>query len=202
MRRCSKTKWMLTVAAAAAFLLPMSGCVHSIDSDIEVADAPEDDAAYDAVMQKSTRVKSVFKDFENRYQIATTYLSPEFRNAFSQRLTKVYMTGAGEFEEANAKAGFFVSLNAPFDERADLANPQHWSVLMKTADGLIKPVVVKRLSDKERWRAFFGSVNTWSHDYLIVFDAPGVNPASADLVEKTTINIVFANADGQVSLTW
>ena len=146
--------------------------------------------------------KSVFKDFENRYQIVTTYLSPEFRGAFSQRLTKVYMTGVGEFEEANAKAGFFVSLNAPFEDRTDLANPQHWSVLMKTPDGLIKPVVVKKLNDKERWRAFFGSVNTWSHDYLIVFDAPGVNPASADLVEKTTINIVFANADGQVSLTW
>jgi hypothetical protein len=180
----------------------MSGCVHSIDSDIKVADAPEDDSAYDAILQKSTRSKSVFKDFENRFQVVTTYLSPEFRSAFSQRLTKVYMTGVGEFEEANAKAGFFVSLNAPFEDRTDLANSQHWSVLMKTPDGLIKPVVVKKLNDKERWRAFFGSVNSWSHDYLIVFDTPGVNPASADLVEKTTINIVFANADGQVSLTW
>ena len=202
MRRILKQKWMLTAAIAAVLLLPMAGCVHSIESDIEVADAPEDDPAYDPILQKSTRTKSVFKDFENRYQIVTTYLSPEFRGAFSQRLTKVYMTGVGEFEEANAKAGFFVSLNAPFEDRTDLANPQQWSVLMKTPDGLIKPVVVKKLNDKERWRAFFGSVNTWSHDYLIVFDAPGVNPASADLVEKTTINIVFANADGQVSLTW
>jgi hypothetical protein len=197
-----KQKWILTAATAFLLLLPTVGCVHSIDSDIDVADAPEDDSAYDPILQKSTRTKSVFKDFENRYQIVTTYLSPEFRGAFSQRLTKVYMTGAGEFEEANSKAGFFVSLNAPFEDRTDLSNPQHWSVLMKTPDGLIKPVVVKKLTDKERWRAFFGSVNSWSHDYLIVFDAPGVNPASADLVEKTTINIVFANADGQVSLTW
>jgi len=198
MHKISIHNWMVSPVVAVAFMMGMSSCVHSIGSDIVVADAPEEDTAYNAVLQKSTRAKSVIKNFENRYQIVTTYLSPEFRAAFSQRLTKVFLTGAGEFEETNAKAGFFVSLNAAFEERADLSNPQHWSVLMKTSDGLIKPVVVKKLSDKERWRAFFGSVNTWSHDYLVVFDAPAVNPSSADLVEK----IVFANADGQVSLTW
>lgn len=195
-------KVVLTAVSGALLLCGPAACVHSIESDIDVADSPEDDTPYAAIFEKSTRSRAVFKDFENRYQIVTTYLSPEFRSAFTERLTRVYKTGAGEFEEANAKAGFFVSLNAPFDERTDLANQHHWSVLLKTGDGLIKPVLVKKLTDKERWRAFFSSVNSWTHDYLIVFDAPAVNPGSPELVEKTTINIIFANADGQVSLTW
>lgn len=199
---CNPRKLVLTAAAGVWLLSGPIGCVHSMESDIDVADAPEDDGPYATIFEKSTRTRAVFKDFEKRYQVVTTYLSPEFRSAFTERLTKVYKTGAGEFDEANAKAGFFVSLNAPFDDRADLANPHHWTVLLKTTDGLIKPVLVKKLNDKERWRAFFPSVNSWSHDYLIVFDAPGVNPGSPELVEKTTINIIFANADGQVSLTW
>lgn len=193
---------ILSALSMSAVMTVSSACVTSVESDIQVADAPEDDEAYAAAFDKATKSRSVFKDFEKRYHVTTTYLSPEFRSAFSERLNRVYKTGAGEFEEANAKAGFFVSLNAPFEERTDLANPQHWSVLMKTDSGLIKPVLIKKLSDKERWRAFFSTVNTWTQEYLVVFDAPGVNPGAAELVEKTTINIVFANADGEVNLTW
>lgn len=193
---------VLSAVSLSVCLAAFGGCVHSIESDIEIADAPEDDRAYAPVLERSTKARSVFKNFESRYHIVTTYLSPEFRGAFTERMNRVYKTGVDGFEEASAKAGFFVSVYAPSDERTDLSNQQHWSVLMKTPSGVLKPVLVKRLGDKERWRAFFSSVNTWTHEYLIVFDAPGVNPGSTELVEKTAINITFANADGEVNLTW
>lgn len=180
-----------------------AGCVSSIEEDIRITPAPKEDQPYYEVLEKATKSRTIFKDFENRYQLSATYLSPEFRAAFAQRLERVYKNAPMQFEEASARAGFFVSIDAPDDERIDLSNPHHWSIFLGGAGNApMKPLLVKRLDDKERWRAFFDNVTDWTTEYLIVFDAPSVNANAKDLVAKTPINLMFANADAQVSLNW
>jgi hypothetical protein len=157
-----------------ALSLAATGCISSVESDVNLTPAPDEDAEYNAALTKATKERTVFKDFETRYKVTATYLSPEFRAAFTRRLERVYKQGQVQFEEANAKAGFFVSMHAPGGERTDLTNPHHWSVLLASKDGPLKPVLVKRINDKERWRAFFPAVAEWTEEYLIVFDAPSV----------------------------
>lgn len=181
-------------------LLP--GCVTSVEPDVSVAMAPSEDPEYSAAFAQATKARVVFKDFETRYQLSATYLSPAFRAAFARRYTRVYKKDMVEFVEATQKAGFFVIIQSPTDDRTDLTNPQHWTLVMNTKDGPMKPILVKKLNDKERWRAFFDSVTKWTTEYLVVFDAPAVNANSPDLVEKTGINLMFANADAEVNLTW
>jgi len=178
------------------------GCISNVESDVDVTPAPSEDGVYYDALDKATEERTVFKDFETRYRVTATYLSPEFRGAFAKRMESVYKRSDVLFEEADAKAGFFVSVHAPNEERTDLANPQHWSIFLASNEGPIRPVLVKRLSDKERWRAFFDSVTEWTTEYLIVFDVPSVNTNSPELVAKTAMNLTFANADAQVNLTW
>lgn len=181
----------------------MTACVSSIEEDITLTPSPTEDEGYRQALEKATKSRTIFKDFENRYQLTATYLSPEFRSAFAQRMARVYKNAPMQFEEASAKAGFFVTIEAPNDDRIDLTNPHHWSIFLGSNDkNPLKPVLVKKLDDKERWRAFFDSVTPWTTEYLIVFDAPSVNANSKDLVAKTPINLMFANADAQLSLNW
>lgn len=189
------------VASFLGLLSPWS-CVSSVEPDVSVALAPKEDHGYYDVFAKATKSRAVFKDFENRWQLTATYLSPEFRAAFADRLAKVYQNAPMQFDEASSKAGFFISIQAPADEVKDLSNPHHWSILLGPKGQSLRPVLVKRLDDKERWRAFFDTVSEWSTEYLIVFDAPSVTPNAKDLVAKTPISLTFANADAQVSLSW
>jgi hypothetical protein len=189
-------------AVISGLALSSAGCVSNLESDVDVTPAPREDSEYYAAVEKATEERTVFKDFETRYRVTATYLSPEFRAAFAKRLERVYKRSDVLFEEADSKAGFFVSVHAPQKERTDLANPQHWSILLSSNEGALKPILVKRISDKERWRAFFDSVTEWTTEYLIVFDVPSVNANSPDLVAKTAMNLTFANADAQVNLTW
>jgi hypothetical protein len=195
-----------TLAAALALAttlgLGAAGCVKSLESDVDLTPPPKDDGEYAAALAKATQARKVFKDFETRYEVSATYLSPEFRGAFTRRLERVYKKGQGEFEEAAAKAGFFVVLHAPENDRTDLTNPHHWTVQLATKDGPQQPILVKKLNDKERWRAFFPAVTQWTSEYLVVFDTPAVDANSPQLVEKTGVELTFANADAKVNLAW
>ena len=201
----SLTKALTVVLAFAplAPLLALGSCVHSTESGVSVTPAPEEDDQYADALQKATRDKSVFKDFEARFFVTATYLSPEFRSAFQKRLERVYKLGQVEFDKATGKAGFFVALNSPNVDALDLTDAQHWTVLLQTPEGAIKPVLIERLQDKERWRAFFPkAITDWTTDYLVVFDAPSVNPNSPELVAQTPVTLTLANADAQVVLAW
>lgn len=191
-----------SVLFAATLMTALPGCITSVENDVDVMSSPKEDHPYAEALDKATQEATVFKDFESRYRVTATYLSPEFRGAFAARMEKVYRKGEVHFEEAAQKAGFFVSIHAPDEDRIDLANSLHWTVLLASKDGPLKPVLVKRLNDKERWRAFFPSVTEWTTEYLVVFDAPSINANSPDLVEKTNVGLTFANADAQVNLVW
>ena len=196
-------KRLLLAANLLSLLSPVVGCVHTTESGVSVTPAPEEDDQYADALDHATRSKSVFKDFEARFTIAATYLSPEFRTAFQKRLERVYKLGQVAFNKASGKAGFFVALNSPNRVALDLTDPQHWTILLQTPEGPIKPVLVEALHDKERWRAFFPrAITDWTTDYLVVFDAPSVNPNSPELVAKTMVELTFANADAQVLLNW
>lgn len=190
------------VLLAAAHLL-LSSCVTAHEDDVFATAAPKDDEDYAPAFAKATQSRTLFKDFENRYSVTATYLSPEFRTAFARRLARVYKAERPPFEEASQKAAFFVSITSPSPDKIDLTNPNHWTVLLGGGgETAMKPVLVKRVDDKERWRAFFDTVNHWTTEYLIVFDAPSVDPKSPALVEKVGLNLTFANADGAIALAW
>lgn len=199
------TKWINIVQKILSSWLVafcVVGCVHSKEADVTITESPTEDQSFDKALEKAAKTRSVFSDFETRFILTAIYISPEFRAAFSKRLEKVYKKSDVELGEIGSKAGFVVTLQVFDDTRADLTNPQHWTVLLNREDGPVRPILIKPLADKERWRAFFPSINQWSHDFLVVFDAPGVDANTPKLVEKSPVSVTFANADAQIALTW
>lgn len=182
--------------------LSSTACVFSKESDVKITEPPLEDRAFDQALEKASKTRSVFSNFETRYILTAVYISPEFRTAFANRLTKVYKKADVELGEIGSKAGFLVSLQVFDDTRSDLTNPQHWTVVLNGADGPIRPLLIKPLMDKERWRAFFPFIDLWSREFLVVFDVPGIDANTPKLVEKSGVSITFANADAHVDLKW
>ncbi len=186
----------------AILTLYVTGCVTTLDSDVEINPSVKQDSDYKTALQNATRDRKIFDNFETKYLVTATYLSPAFKTAFAKRIERVYKQDYGRFDETSGKAGFFIAIHAPETERIDLANPAHWSVFLESKGGMVKPVIIKKINDKERWRAFFPSVSEWTTEYLIVFDTPAVDTSSTQVVEKLNLALTLANADAQVRLEW
>ena len=181
----------------------LAGCVHSIEDDVTIASAPTEDDDYLGQLEKATKNRSVFKDFEKRYEVTATYFSPEFRKALNDRSRRVFLRELDPLKQGSGQATFMVSIYAPSDEKIEFDNEAHWTIQLDTGSAQsIRPLKVDRIQDKEHLRAFFSDVNEWTREYLLIFDVPAVNTDSPDLVEKTSMNLTFANADAKISLSW
>ncbi|MBM4251560.1 MAG: hypothetical protein FJ146_06280 [Deltaproteobacteria bacterium] len=185
-------------------LLTLPACLSSVESDVTITPSVKDDAVYQDALKKSTRERTIYKDFETVAIVHATYLSPEFRAAFADRLNRVFKRGEVQFDEAKDRAAFFVSVEVPgiWFDRNDLADTHLWSVMMETEQGPVKPVVIKRIRDKERWRPFFSHLTEWSGEFLVIFDTPSINANSDQMVVKTPVKLMIANAEAQLNLVW
>lgn len=182
--------------------IAMTSCISSIDSGVDLADRLQDDSDYYKAMQDATRGGDLIRNFELNFRIHATYLYPEFRVQLAKRMKEIYLQDVGAFAEADAKSGFFVTVFGTERDSADLANTNHWSVLLDTKDGPVRPVLVRKITDKMRWRNFFETVSPWSVDYLVVFDTAAANPGASNLVEKPHAKLTIANSEGKVVLDW
>lgn len=191
------TKFFSLLVAATTL-----SCVQTLSSNVDLNTPVEDDRPYMKSYDASTHTHKVIKDFETRYIITATYLSPDFRTAFAKRYEQLYKDPQPVLDEASGKAGFFVTFFSPTNDGYDLENTQLWNIQMEIRDQKLKPVLVRRLRDKERWTPFFADVSPWSKEYLVLFDTPSVTPSSPDLVEKNPITLNFANADAHVKFNW
>ena len=182
-------------------------CSHSAkDSGSSVAiklhPSPIEDSSYLEILEKDTRSSEVYDNFETKFHIHATYLSPRFRRAFDKRLTYLMKESPFSLGEASSNTGFFVSIFAPEDKKVDLNNQNLWTISMKNKSKKYFPTVVRALSDKERWKAFFSHVNKWSKEFIIMFDVPSVTPRSPDLVAKDQLELLLSNSDASVTMTW
>jgi len=196
-------KALLTFISGLALIGGSStGCVYSKESSVSLQDDASSDKKYDHVHERATMNAEIIKDFETRYQVSTTYLSPEFRNAFAQRYERVYREPEPVLQEASAKAGFFVTLFSPDSTGYDLTDTHTWTIHLKSGDKLLKPVLVKKLHEKERWQPFFRNVHKWSKEYLVLFETPSVQTNSPDMVAKESLTLEISNADAHVDMKW
>jgi hypothetical protein len=181
----------------------MSACISSIDKGVEENERPHEDENYYKKYQNATRGGDIISRLDILYRIHATYLSPEFRAALVDRTGRIYMEDAGAaFQEASAKAGFIVTVYGLDRETVDLTNVGHWTILFENKEGPVKPVLVKKISDKVRWRNFFETITPWTQDYLVVFDKTAVNPNAENLVEKPMTRLTLANGDGRIQMNW
>jgi hypothetical protein len=177
-----------------------SACVN--DAAVELNDTITEDTEYTSVHQEFTRGAEIYRDFESRFRITATYLSPKFRGAFSKRLKELFTQEHPSLDEAAQNAGFFVTIQSPDENEIDLNDPHLWTIFMDVGNVRQNPILIKRIQQKERWNPFFSSISKWSREYLIIFDTASIAPNSPDMVEKSSVQLTFANSDAKVKMNW
>ncbi|MFK7825358.1 MAG: hypothetical protein AB8G05_14480 [Oligoflexales bacterium] len=188
-------------------LVFVNSCSHSPTTSgsnvaIKLHPSLNDDYAYLEILEKDTRSTEVYDNFETKFHIHATYLSPQFRRAFDKRLSYLMKEAPFSLGEASSNTGFFISVFAPEDKRVNLNNQNLWTISMKNKNKKYFPTVVRALSDKERWEVFFSHVNKWSKEFIIMFDVPSITPQSPDLVAKDQLKLLLSNSDASVMMTW
>jgi len=192
---------MRRVILAGIFFLWGSGCVTSWDDSVAIHHRPEDDKEYFEAYLKATRDDKVFVNFETRYTMSITYLSPDFRQAFAKRFESLFGSPQPFLDDASSKLGFFISVFSPDDDKHDLKDEQLWHTKMMIGETVYRPTLIKRLSKKERWRPFFSNVHNWSYEYLVLFDTPTI-ALSANTLKERSITLSLSNSDARIAQTW
>ncbi len=181
------------------FVLGLSGCVTSIDSEVENNKTVTEDKEYYQVYKKYAQTSEAFRDFESKYAINTVYLSREFMQAFALRYEYLYKKENIVLTASENKLNFFVSVFSPEKTSRSLHDPKVWSIYVVLNGKRYYAETVKHFSEKDPWRAFFPQIITWSEEYLVTVPIDGVE-AGVESLTNFTVN--FAHADAHLSFPW
>lgn len=174
-------------------------CDHSQKTtEVVIHEDALSDETYATVLRQVTREASVYSNFETKLMIKVTYLSDDFRMAFDKRYETLMEEKRFSLGEADKKAGFFVSIFTPDQQKPDLDNSKFWTLILKhKTDQKRYPTMVRHLSEKDRWKPFFPWLSRWSHEYLVLFDSARDVSVSPD-----EFTLSLSNPDARVSLNW
>jgi len=186
-----------------AILLLTSACQTSgATTKVEMLPTIDQDDTYESALRKASRATTVTRDFETKYTIEATYLSPEFRTAFARRAERFTKNKMTILEEASNRSAFFVTIFSPDNRVDDLADQDHWTIQLVSGEKPLRPAFVRRLADKDRWKNFFPGVNRWSAEYMVMFDTPSRATDSPEMASQNQIQVQFTNPDADVTMTW
>jgi hypothetical protein len=191
----------LMFSAYLLLVVGLTGCVQTMSESVDLNQTPSDDKRYLKAYDQASRDAKVTVNFETRYTLDATYLSPDFRSEFSKRYEQLFDAPQPFLEEASNKVGFFVSLFSPERVGYDLTDELLWTIQLKTTERVHKPIMIKKLDQKARWKPFFPHVHNWSTEYLILFDVPAVS-ITDQMVGKNLMSLHFANSDAKTKLSW
>jgi hypothetical protein len=204
MKKNSNSRRVMFTVCVAFIPLLGTGCVTGSAGKTKVEMLPtiEQDDDYENALRKASRSTSVSRDFETKYTIEATYLSPDFRSAFARRAERFTKNKMHFLEESSGKSAFFVTLFSPDSRVDDLADQDHWTIQLTSAEKPLRPAFVRRLADKDRWKNFFPGVNRWSAEYMVVFDTPSRSTDSPEMAAGNQMQVQFTNPDADVTMTW
>ncbi|MBC7529939.1 MAG: hypothetical protein H7318_00060 [Oligoflexus sp.] len=187
------------LVASCLSILP--GCLSTIDStNLQTPTPVPEDPAYNKIYEESSQKFDFIDRFETKYKISITQLNTNFRQAIASRYEKVFLEPQPLLTEASTKTAYFVTMYSSNNKLADLADDRLWAVQLRTGSSVLKPSVIKRIEPKERWNVFFPEINTWSAEFLLLFDQtpPANQPDAVNAVSE----LILASPEGSISTRW
>ncbi len=175
----------------------MTACITS-SQGVQHPSHPKDDTAYWPIHEQATLSFEVVRNFETRYQVQVTHLSPAFRAAAAERYRAIFNEQKGVFETAADSVGFFVSIYSAQNNLADLQNQDLWNIVLQVNEGSLRPTKIQTVEPKELWSAFFPTINPWSREFLILFALPPL-PSTEGGGPRLTLSLNSPNGSVRAS---
>lgn len=198
-----KVKIFYTAFSLALLNLGTSSCISSDANKAEVKNVPEPNSSYSETLEKMTRNTTLYDHFETRFSVSITYLSPDFYSKMNDRHQEVFLTQDEALSQNSTKLGFFVTIYTADSERMRLDLPDEWNISLKTKESEepVRPLIVKKIREKAKFKLFFPSIHNWSKEFLILFDQPPPS-LSEKLVDSQVLQLTIAGTQGQARLSW
>lgn len=193
-----------TIIGPLLFVIAVTSCTSTPGGDtmVEILPTVEQDKPYEKAREEASRNTTVTRNFETKYIIDVTYLSPRFRAAFAKRAERFTKNKMQFLEDNSERSAFFVSIFAPEQRVDDLADPNYWTIQLTDGEDTIRPAFVRRLADKSRWKNFFPAVSQWSSEYMIVFDTPTRSTTANSLAAAKSLKIHMTSPEADITMTW
>jgi hypothetical protein len=85
--------------------------------------------------------------------------------------------------------------------RLDL--PDEWNITLKVGEDStgIRPLFIKKVREKAKFKLFFPSIHSWSREFIILFDQAPIS-LSEKLVEEQSLELTIAGTQGQAVFRW
>jgi hypothetical protein len=199
------TRWLLLLVGVLSLVGPV-GCDH-LNEYLTIPQDKGVSGEYLAVLNRWTRSKIVYSQFETRVHIGATYRSPAFNGAYLQEYARIYKLTDQERKKredvvsaANSDATEFIfyayipeKSSNDFDRRGSI-----WKVFLVTGNGeRLDPIEVRRIEPMTPVTTeFFPYINPYHGvSYVLRFPTLG---RGASLDETMTLN--FASIIGNVAL--
>lgn len=167
---------------------------------------------YARVTKVYTRTREVHDGLETRFILSSTWLSPEWIQAFSEEYANIYYLDTARMEqmitqwsdESGRFQRFFVALFTPDDRMNDLDSKNTlWSLHLVRADEVdYGPVYVRKTSLRpEEVSRFFPYTGAWYRAYEVAF--PKAAGAMIDAQKGAPrFKLVLSGVQGRAVLVW
>ncbi len=177
----------------------LTACVSSPEPEISHPLNALDDPDFAPILKAVTQHFDVIENFETKYQVHITHLTPPFRESMSRRYERIFGEPLTQVAEASQKVGFFVTLFTGNRDLIDLDNKDVWTIKLESGATKLDPSRIERLRPKERWAPFFPDINKWSQEYLVLFDLP---PKGSQGDAKSDIFFNMNSPAGSIRSSW
>jgi hypothetical protein len=178
-------------------LLLLVSCVTNQNTSVTIHKAAHEDEDYQSSLEKKTREVHVYDTFQSEFKVSVTYLDNEFRDSLAKRTNSVLLKERIKDLHIEDRVAFFVVLSTPNRKAQKLDNSKLWTVAFQGKDSDSKLVAseIKYIREKSQTQLLFTGVDTWSKEFLVIFDK-SEESISGDF------DLLITNGTAEVKLRW
>jgi len=166
----------------------------------------KDEKSYQKMIRQKTKKASIYVDFETRVKVGVVRLDAELQKRVKARSIRNYGVDKitpmlGEASDSGQEIFLLSVFHNKWDD--DLLDSPNWHIVLEQSGARAMPKEVKRLNKKDFLRSFFSSVDNWSSEYLLRFDASASFASdTSNLSESGAFALRISHTDGEVVVGW
>jgi len=192
------------------FLLGVFGCSY-VKEYIEIADNDTISGEYFNALNRYTREKTLYSEFETSIRVAATWKNREFMDAYLSEYSRLYLLTAADKEErrdilSDASSGlreFLFYAYIPDRDSNDFSKPDSvWRVFSSGERGeMLEPLDIREIDSTPLVTKLFPYVKPYGKFYSVKFPK---SPSSdeGDTVKEDEPELVFTGVLGKIELEW
>ena len=200
----------LRIVLIVFFLVGFFGCT-SVKEYIEIAKGDTISEGYFDILNKNTREKTLYSEFETSIRVVATWKSREFEDVYLSEYSRLYLLTAADKEQrkeilsdtSSDLREFLFYAYIPDRESNDFSKPDSvWKVFSSGGEGeRLEPLDIREIDSTPLVTKFFPYVKPYGKFYSVKF-SKSLSSDKDDTVAENGPELVFTGVLGKIELKW